>query len=86
MLHGIERYLRLAIVSQCFDSIDIAVDFQIKQRILPKIRGLDSEQLRDCLDQLSVLLNERQYKQSAEKLASMKRQLGRGYVNYWETH
>lgn len=86
VFRSIEQYLAFAIGSRCFKPLSVAVDLQIKQRILPKIRGLESPALSICLQELSEFAFAKEYVHTSRKLESMRAQLERGYVNYWETN
>lgn len=70
----------------------VAFDFQIKQRILPKIRGMQSQELNESLRELIKFLKDKKYTRSLEKVEGRKGKHGgmmqqlaaKGYVNYWE--
>lgn len=90
----IERYMHYIMQSSYFEQPEVAFDFQIKQRILPKLRGMESKELKQALDELATLFKEK-YTMSYEKIAGRQRngkeyggllqQLGgKGYINYWE--
>lgn len=98
VLKQIQSYMHMAIQGEYFENPDIAFDFQIKQRILPKVRGMQSAELGTALKGLRDLLQTIPYAKSLEKVAGRKRdgsnepfggmlqQLDiKGYVNYWET-
>lgn len=91
----VEEYMRYVMQSSYFDRAGAAFDFQIKQRILPKIRGMKSRELEQALEELKNLCRAGGYSYSYEKLAGQQRngreyggmiqQLeNKGYVNYWE--
>ncbi|MCE7980381.1 MAG: hypothetical protein DYG89_04260 [Caldilinea sp. CFX5] len=90
----IERYMHYVMQSSYFDQPEVAFDFQIKQRILPKLRGMESKELKQALDELATLFKEK-YTMSHEKIAGRQRNgkeyggllqqlAGKGYINYWE--
>lgn len=90
----IECYMHYVMQSSYFDQPEVAFDFQIKQRILPKLRGMESKELKQALDELAALFKEK-YTMSHEKIAGRKRNgkeyggllqqlTGKGYINYWE--
>lgn len=89
VLRDIERFMRLAVGAEYLDC-KTAFDLEIKQRILPKIRGMESRALAQALEGLRDFLEEHGYENSYQKVAGptgMLQQLRtRGYVNYWETH
>lgn len=81
----VERYMSLAIQGGYFPDLLTPFDFQIKQRVLPKIRGMQSEELRHCLDELRDFLKNQSFSRSLSKVERMRQQLqNKGYVNYWE--
>lgn len=95
VLRDIKRYMNLVMQGGYFDDPKDAFDFQIKQRILPKIRGMQSRELKDALEELARFLMTEGYSRSYEKIAGhqkngrthggMLQQLeSKGYVNYWE--
>ncbi len=95
ILRGVNEYMHLAIQGEYFEYPQTAFDFQIKQRILPKIRGMRSPELKEGLEELKNYLKKEGYLLSLEKVAGrtlngreyggMLQQLEtRGYVNYWE--
>jgi MoxR-like ATPase len=60
----------------------VALDLQIKQKILPKLRGEDTPRLRRALDELLALLEG--LPQSAEKVARMReRLLADGFTDFY---
>lgn len=67
---------------------DQALDLQIKQKILPKLRGEDTPQLRRALDELSTLFgphgaSSARYPEAAEKVRRMRERLEReGYTDF----
>jgi len=97
ILREVKRYMSLAIQGDYFADPKVAFDFQVKQRVLPKIRGMQSAELRESLEGLAEFLRAEGYSHSYEKVAGRSRgggkkryggmlqQLeGKGYVNYWE--
>lgn len=95
VLQDIRRYMHLVIQGGSFDDPRDAFDFQIKQRILPKIRGMQSRELKESLADLAKFLEKEGYDRSHKKVAGhprdgkryggMLQQLeSKGYVNYWE--
>jgi len=95
VLSDIERYMHLVLQSEYFSEPQVAFDLQVKQRILPKIRGMQSIELKDALEELASFLKKGNYVHSYEKIAGrsvngksfggMLQQLeNRGYANYWE--
>jgi len=60
-----------------------ALDLQIKQKILPKLRGEDSPRLRRTLDELRALLQGR-FPESADKVERMHRRLlADGFTDFY---
>jgi len=60
----------------------IAFDLQVKQRILPHVRG--TEAIRPALDELSIFMKKYQLSRSEKRLEEMKFRLKRdGYTNFW---
>lgn len=95
VLQDIRLYMSLVIQGEYFDDPKDAFDFQVKQRILPKIRGMQSRELKEALEELAKFLKKEGYNRSYEKIAGhsqggklyggMLQQLeSKGYVNYWE--
>lgn len=95
ILQEVRRYMCEAIRGDYFDRPETAFDFQVKQRILPKIRGMRSKELEESLEKLATFLQKEGYSRSHEKVAGRQRdgkvyggmlqQLAiKGYVNYWE--
>jgi hypothetical protein len=81
----VERYMGLAIQGGYFPDPTVAFDFQIKQRVLPKIRGMQSSELEESLKKLGEFLSGKRYQESKKKVDSMLHLLrSKGYVNYWE--
>lgn len=67
-----------------------ALDLQLKQKVLPKLRGEDSPRLRQALDELSALFGpitgaaEDRFPDSAEKVRRMRQRLEReGYTDFY---
>lgn len=79
VLHEIELYL--ANSAGLLDPLT-AFDLQVKQRILPRVRG--SEFIGDMLNELQKFLTNQHLKHSAQRLDEMKSRLKRdGYTNFW---
>ena len=92
---AIEKYLYLALQGKYNKDERKVFDSQIKQRVLPKIQGMKSDELTSALDELKNFFENNRFVSSLEKIAGkeqdgtrnggMIRQLERkGYVNYWE--
>ena len=71
-------------------STERALDLQLKQKVLPKVRGEDSPRLRQALDELLAILgpaaggSEDRFPDSAEKVRRMRRRLEReGYTDFY---
>jgi hypothetical protein len=87
-LTEILRYLELG---RDVLSLDRALDLQIKQKILPKLRGEDSPRLRQALDRLLVLFEtaepghaEARFPEAASKIRRMRERLEReGYTDFY---
>ena len=67
-----------------------ALDLQIKQKVLPKLRGEDSPRLRQALDELLALFGERagtggdRFPDAAEKIRRMRQRLEHeGYTDFY---
>jgi hypothetical protein len=88
VLQSMECFMEIVVNGEYLD-LDTAFDFEIKQRILPKIRGMDSSKMEQALKELANFLDENGYEKSRDKIIGsngMLQQLQkRGYVNYWET-
>lgn len=93
--NAVLRYLKLAdqgdyrdgINSDSGLSLDKAFDLQLIQRVLPKMRGMDTEEVTSSLKGLRKYLSENGYGDASaeEKVEKMIKQLKQsGYVNYWE--
>jgi len=81
---GILDYINLAIQGRYYSDNNMIFDSQIKQRVLPKIQGMDSKELRETLKELGGYFK-KEYPASLSKITSMSQQLKvKGYVNYWE--
>lgn len=82
---AIEDYLLYIIQGEEYLDLETAYDLQLKQRILPKIRGIRTanNHLQDTLENLANALQA--YPQSQAKVEQLKQQLAQGYMNYWET-
>lgn len=79
VLHEIEMYLAN---SQGLLDLDTAFDLQVKQRILPRVRG--TERIRNMLDALITLLQSYQLRRSVERLQEMSdRLIEDGYTSFW---
>lgn len=79
VLHEIELYL-----ANSADLLDplVAFDLQVKQRILPRVRG--SVFIREMLDELQKFLVDQKLERSVKRLDEMKSRLERdGYTNFW---
>ncbi|MBX5458135.1 MAG: hypothetical protein IRZ31_14665 [Thermogemmatispora sp.] len=61
---------------------EVALDLQIKQRILPRVRG--TEVIEGVLDELLALTRTQQLPRSYQRLEEMKNRLKRdGYTSFW---
>ncbi len=61
---------------------DVAFDLQVKQRILPRVRG--TETIRLVLDELTTFMKRNNLTRSEKRLDEMKVRLKRdGYTNFW---
>ncbi len=61
---------------------DVAFDLQVKQRILPRVRG--SLALRDTLNELIAFMQEHELPRSETRLEEMARRLNHdGYTSFW---
>ncbi|MBA2285463.1 MAG: AAA family ATPase [Ktedonobacteraceae bacterium] len=79
VLHEIELYL--ANSAGLLDPL-VAFDLQVKQRILPRVRG--SLAIADTIDELLAYLKAQRLTRSEERLQEMKNRLKRdGYTNFW---
>jgi hypothetical protein len=79
VLQEIELYLAN---SQGLLDYLVAFDLQVKQRILPRIRG--SEVIREMLQELHTYLLSQNLRRSVERLEEMQRRLQRdGYTTFW---
>lgn len=62
----------------------VAFDLQVKQRILPRVRGSDSEIMRGMLDALIDFMKQQKLVRSQARLDEMKARLGNyGYTSFW---
>lgn len=62
--------------------IDVAFDLQVKQRILPRVRGTLT--IRDTLRELTAFMKQNSLPHSAERLQEMESRLNRdGYTSFW---
>jgi len=60
----------------------VALDLQVKQRILPRVRG--TEAIRSTLDELSAFMRKHDLSRSEKRLEEMKIRLKRdGYTSFW---
>ena len=60
----------------------VAFDLQVKQRILPRVRG--TEAIRPVLDELATFMKRNNLTRSEKRLDEMKVRLKRdGYTNFW---
>ncbi len=79
VLHEIELYLAN---SNGLLEPRVAFDLQVKQRILPRVRG--SVFISEMLDELLKFLVDQKLERSAQRLDEMKSRLNRdGYTNFW---
>lgn len=79
VLHEIELYV--ANSKGLLDPLD-AFDLQVKQRILPRVRG--SEVISEMVDTLLAYLKAQRLTRSEQRLAEIKKRLKRdGYTNFW---
>jgi hypothetical protein len=79
VLHEIELYL--ANSKGLLEPL-VAFDLQVKQRILPRVRG--SVFISEMLDELLKFLVDQKLERSAQRLDEMKSRLNRdGYTNFW---
>lgn len=79
VLHEIELYL--ANSAGLLDPL-VAFDLQVKQRILPRVRG--SLFISEMLDELQKFLVEQKLERSVQRLDEMRSRLKRdGYTNFW---
>jgi len=76
-----DEILRFIYCSQHLLNLQDALDFQIKQRILPKIKGPAT--IRNNLEELKDKLNEWCYSRSLEKLNEMIAKLEQGFTSYF---
>src|SRR6266700_2707640 len=61
---------------------EVAFDLQVKQRILPRVRG--TEAIRPVLDELAIYMKRNNLSRSEKRLDEMKVRLKRdGYTNFW---
>jgi len=61
---------------------EVAFDLQVKQRILPRVRGTES--IRPILDELATFMKRNNLARSEKRLDEMKVRLKRdGYTNFW---
>jgi hypothetical protein len=60
----------------------VAFDLQVKQRILPRVRG--TKAIEGVINELLAFLSSNDLTRSAERLQEMQIRLDRdGYVNFW---
>ena len=79
VLHEIEIYL--ANSKELLDPL-VAFDLQVKQRILPRIRG--NEAINDMIKELQEFLRQNKLDRSQKRLQEMEKRLKRdGYTNFW---
>lgn len=65
-------------------TLEQALDFAIMMKVLPKLRGQDSPEFRECLTALAKYLNEQSFTTSAVKTKSMLRELeATGTTRFW---
>lgn len=79
VLHEIELYVANSV--GLLDPL-AAFDLQVKQRILPRVRG--SEVISEMIDKLLAYLKVQKLVRSEQRLEEMKKRLKRdGYTNFW---
>lgn len=79
VLHEIELYL--ANSKQLLDPL-VAFDLQVKQRILPRLRG--TEVVKTMVDDLLMFFKQNKLPRSEQRLDEMKNRLKRdGYTSFW---
>ncbi len=79
ILRDIELYLAN---SKGLLAPEVAFDLQVKQRILPRVRG--TETIRPVLDELATFMKHNNLARSEKRLDEMKVRLKRdGYTNFW---
>lgn len=79
VLHEIEMYL--ANSAGLLAPLD-AFDLQVKQRVLPRVRG--SEVIGDTIEKLLAYLQDQNLTRSVQRLAEMRKRLTRdGYTTFW---
>ncbi|MGH2509138.1 MAG: McrB family protein [Ktedonobacteraceae bacterium] len=62
----------------------VAFDLQVKQRILPRVRGSASEAMRSMLESLIAFMRQHTLSRSQARLEEMKARLGNyGYTSFW---
>ena len=60
----------------------VAFDLQVKQRILPRVRG--TEAIKEPLNDLLTFMKRNALSRSEQRLDEMKRRLARdGYTSFW---
>ncbi|MCS4039908.1 S1 RNA-binding domain-containing protein [Salinibacter ruber] len=98
--NAVLRYMKLIEAEKYYDqsqgnkglSLDEAFDSQLIQRVLPKIRGMDTKDISSSLKNFKSFLDgesegpaNMEDSKTADRLRSMIDQLDdKGYVNYWE--
>jgi 5-methylcytosine-specific restriction endonuclease McrBC GTP-binding regulatory subunit McrB len=81
VLRDIELYLAN---SKNILAPSVALDLQIKQRILPRVRGSDSEAMRGMLESFIDFVKQNKLSRSQSRLEEMKARLGNyGYTSFW---
>jgi hypothetical protein len=78
VVREIEMYLAN---SQGLLDLDTAFDLQVKQRILPRVRG--TEVIRNMLEALTELLQSYQLPRSVKRVQEMNDRLDDGYTSFW---
>jgi hypothetical protein len=64
--------------------LNTALDLQIKQRILPKVRGNDTPATETLLKELTTLFRRENLTRAEQKLTEMQQRLKQdGYTNFW---
>jgi 5-methylcytosine-specific restriction endonuclease McrBC GTP-binding regulatory subunit McrB len=63
---------------------DVALDQALLMKVLPKVRGQDSPEFRQCLGDLEAFLSNHAFKMSAQKIGAMKAELElTGTTRFW---
>jgi hypothetical protein len=65
-------------------SKDVALDQALLMKVLPKVRGQDSPEFRQCLGDLEAFLSSHGFKMAAQKIGAMKTELELiGTTRFW---